>query len=355
MSIMKTYKLSPGFIKKKIVKTIFQTCAGIFMFIVLMSLFIHLKVSNFYNLIGMSLLVCFVRCRNNYKGLSTYEITLADESVRQKQAGLPAVEIRREDIVEIQEVPEKGLIVKSNNDKDSIVILPVIENYAEVRAQLQTWHEFTAGTVSFDRAGAGGRDGDKQSVGMNYLIEGPLMLFSTTVRAHVIRKRKKQVKALLQNTSWNEEYLKEAVKEIYNQVLTAWTGQDQDAARDYISERINKKHKMETDQKIANHQRKVLKNFNLRSASIVQFSAYRDNRKDSFWALIDESGVDYTIDIITGAVISGQQGVITYFDELWKFVRGDIEKGQKDWVLDEIIYEPSADELKKLDSSHVED
>lgn len=66
---------------------------------------------------------------------------------------------------------------------------------------------------------------------------------------------------------------------------------------------------------------------------------------DQFWAHLEGSMIDYTIDDTNHRVVSGNNKKAESFTELWKFVRsGD------SWVLDEIDQKVSLSDLKNFEA-----
>lgn len=142
---MKTYKLSPEYIKKTTINKILSRCVGVYIIFYFMNLIPPLKfgIDNPSSIIALLIVVTFWAyiTRRDYREMLEYEITLDDESIKRKEVDVPDVQIRRESIIEIQEDPKKGLTVRSNNVKESVTIPKGLENYAEVKSQLLDWHK----------------------------------------------------------------------------------------------------------------------------------------------------------------------------------------------------------------------
>ncbi len=101
-------------------------------------------------------------------------------------------------------------------------------------------------------------------------------------------------------------------------VQQAWTARNQDLARDCMSDALYERHKMQTDQLIANHQIDMLENIVIGNAHIIGASAA--SAFDSIVVAFTASMTDYTIDENTKAMVSGNHFQQT-FTEYWTFVR----------------------------------
>ena len=98
----------------------------------------------------------------------------------------------------------------------------------------------------------------------------------------------------------------------------AWQARNQDLARDVMSDAIYERHKMQTDQLLANHQIDMLENIVIGHANIVGVNA--GHPYDSIVVSFSASMTDYTIDENTKQVVSGNQYPKT-FTERWTFIR----------------------------------
>jgi predicted lipid-binding transport protein (Tim44 family) len=120
---------------------------------------------------------------------------------------------------------------------------------------------------------------------------------------------------------------------------------NQDLAKDRLSDGIFQKHKLQTDQMIAQRRKNMLENINLTQVDIVDVEDFLDNRKDRFWAHLEGSMIDYTIDDTNNRVVSGSNTKAESFTELWKFVRTG-----NTWVLNEIDQKVSLSDLKGFEA-----
>jgi len=199
----------------------------------------------------------------------------------------------------------------------------------------------------FARAGGGG--GGKGG-GIVYLILLPFFIIYSIILTFFIKKKNKEANALIEKIEkndkfWDMETVKKRVEQAYFKVQQAWTERDQDIAKDYMSEALYQKHKMQTDAMISNHEKNVLERINLKDARIVEVLDYKDDAKDKMWVYIRGSMIDYTIDDQTGNVKSGKDNEPEDFAELWKFIRYPHA-----WVLDEIDQTVTISELAGLAS-----
>jgi len=106
-------------------------------------------------------------------------------------------------------------------------------------------------------------------------------------------------------------------------VQQAWAGRNQDLARECMSDALYERHKMQTDQLIANHQIDVLENIVIGNAHIM--SATAGAAFDSITVAFTASMTDYTVDESTRKVVDGNQFRQT-FTEFWTFIRRGDQK-----------------------------
>ena len=106
-------------------------------------------------------------------------------------------------------------------------------------------------------------------------------------------------------------------------VQQAWAARNQDLARECLSDALYERHKMQTDQLIANHQVDVLENIVIGNAHIM--SATAGAAFDSITVAFTASMTDYTVDENTRKVVDGNQFRQT-FTEFWTFIRRGDQK-----------------------------
>ena len=213
---------------------------------------------------------------------------------------------------------------------------------ATITAALCFW--LAALETAWARAGGGGGGSHGRGGWLN-LIVLPIMLLYSAIITLKVREKSQACKELLtrlekQDPVWDLEAIRRRVSQVFFKVQEAWMERDQNLAKDCMSKAIFDKHKMQTDQLIAEHRRNVLEDINLAEIEIVDVEDFADNKRDRFWVYFKGSMKDFMADDRTRDIVSGkdsQEG----FTELWKFIReGDT------WVLDEIDQKVSLFDLK---------
>jgi hypothetical protein len=195
-------------------------------------------------------------------------------------------------------------------------------------------------------ARAGG--GRSKAGGIVVLILWPFFLIYSAIISYYAVKKNNQCKVLLRRISgidpaWAPTSLKKRIEKCYFKVQEAWGDRDQNIAKEFMSERLYKKHKMQTDDMLRRRHRNEMHTIKLIDAKIVEILDFKDDSKDSFWALIHGSMADYLIDERTNSIIDGDNE-IRDFKELWWFKReGDT------WVLDEIDQDVSISDIRSFD------
>lgn len=206
-------------------------------------------------------------------------------------------------------------------------------------------------TVEYAFARAGGGGGSSGGGGilttlLAFILAPFLLIYAAIVSVMLERKRNKAKRLLKQLESedplWNHRRMKARIEEIFLKVQKAWMERDQDIAKDFMSNRIYTKHKMQTDEMIENGRKNVLAKINLKEAMIISVADYNDDTKDSFSAHIKGSMIDYDVDDKTGNLLSGDKTKIETFKEIWHFIR----EGNK-WVLDEIDQNVTIGDIRK--------
>jgi predicted lipid-binding transport protein (Tim44 family) len=161
-----------------------------------------------------------------------------------------------------------------------------------------------------------------------------MLIYSAIITLKVREKSEacKELLAKLQKLDpvWDLDAIRRRVSEVFFKVQEAWMERDQNLAKDCMSKAIFDKHKMQTDELIAQHRRNVLEDINLIETEIVDVEDFADNKRDRFWVYLNGSMRDFMADDRTRDIVSGKD-TPEKFTELWKFIRaGDT------WVLDEI-------------------
>ncbi|MGE5474977.1 MAG: Tim44 domain-containing protein [Ignavibacteriales bacterium] len=197
------------------------------------------------------------------------------------------------------------------------------------------------------RAGGGSSSGGG---GILTLILLPFLLIYSAILTHQVSKKNKEAKELLErlsqyDSSWDINNIKHNIETAFFKIQEAWMERNQDMARDYLSDSLYEKHKMQTDTMIKNNEKNILRNISLKESKVVQVADYTDDSKDMMWVYIVGSMIDYTINDQTGKLISGEEDEQKAFSELWKFIRGP-----KGWVLDEIDQTVTIEDVKGFES-----
>jgi len=120
------------------------------------------------------------------------------------------------------------------------------------------------------------------------------------------------------DSNFDEQAFIDRANTAFFKLQQAWTARNQDLARDVMSEALYERHKMQTDQLLANHQIDLLQNIVIGHSRIVAVTAAAPY--DSIIVAFDASMTDYTIDENTKQVVDGDQYQKT-FTERWTFIR----------------------------------
>ncbi len=205
----------------------------------------------------------------------------------------------------------------------------------------------------FARAG-GGSSGGGGSGGIIGIILLPFFLIYAAFLHYKLNKKNKEAINLVDKIAkidpiWERNHIKARIEYVFYKVQNAWGERNQDLAKDCMSDRLYTKHKMQTDSMIEKNQIDNMELINLIEVRIVEAIDYKDDSKDTLWAYIKGSMIDYTTDLNTGRVISGKKDKSEEFTELWKFIRGE-----KDWVLDEIDQKVQITDFYKFHSKSEE-
>lgn len=70
---------------------------------------------------------------------SSYTIDITEHTVQQLRAGRKTVRIKRDEITDIDELPDTGLLIKTQRLLRVIMVPQEIEGYDEIKATLQGW------------------------------------------------------------------------------------------------------------------------------------------------------------------------------------------------------------------------
>lgn len=125
------------------------------------------------------------------------------------------------------------------------------------------------------------------------------------------------------DANFDERAFLDRAQTSFFKVQQAWAARNQDLARECMSDALYERHKMQTDQLIANHQIDVLENIVIGNAHIM--SASTGSAFDSITVAFTASMTDYTVDESTRKVVDGNQFRQT-FTEFWTFIRRGDQK-----------------------------
>ena len=118
--------------------------------------------------------------------------------------------------------------------------------------------------------------------------------------------------------AFDERAFLDRAQTAFFKIQEAWQARNQDLARDVMSDALYERHKMQTDQLIANHQIDMLENIVIGHAKIVEVTP--GTPYDSIVVAFTASMTDYTIDENTKQIVDGTR-VPSTFTEFWTYIR----------------------------------
>ena len=150
----------------------------------------------------------------------------------------------------------------------------------------------------------------------------------------------KQLMKILDNKdeAWKYKNVQQQVEKAYFILQKAWTDQELDKAREYMSKSLYDRFQSKLEWMQIKKQKNILKKISLIDAVPISINDDEDDSKDYIWYYIKGSMVDYTIDVDTKEIVDGKNAK-TRFIEYWKFCRKDKSK----WILCEILQEDEID------------
>lgn len=156
------------------------------------------------------------------------------------------------------------------------------------------------------------------------------------VRKVRLNKKKHKCISVMQNLSkydgnWNYDNLMKDIKDAFYMVQNAWRERNQDLAKEFMSEYLYGKHKIQTEEMKLLKEKNILENMILLDAIPIGLQDLGGINKDYIWVHIKAKCRDYTINEETNKIIEKKSSKRNYFEEYWKFIRT-----QKRWVLDDI-------------------
>ncbi len=155
-----------------------------------------------------------------------------------------------------------------------------------------------------------------------------------------IRKMNKETKSNLKNAYdkddfWSERELKGKVKEVYFIIQKAWSKQDLDTLKLYLTDRLYQQWSIKIEWQKYRHEQNVLTHLRLLSKDLILLNDDEDDTKDYFWVAIEGYMHDSTV--VDDEVVNFNNET---FIEYWKFVRND-----NSILLDDILQENQIDEV----------
>lgn len=155
------------------------------------------------------------------------------------------------------------------------------------------------------------------------------------LKVRLSKKKVKSVKAIKslseKDANWDYRYIKKDIEEAFYKVGVAWMERNQDLAKEYISEKLYNKHRMQNEWMIVRNEKNILKNMKLLGAKPIGVIDKVGTNKDCIWVHIKAKSIDYTINDETNEVIEGSPYKSVYYEEYWKFIKSEYR-----WILDEI-------------------
>lgn len=153
---MKTYKLSPEGLNKSISKILLRIIP-LSLLVLVAVLYMNsannsTSITTFFIiviLIAVVLLTISIQrgLKNQKESLLSYELVISDNSIVKKQLSLPTIEIEYSDIITIEEITYKGLIIKTK-DKYKVIGIPYyLIGYEEVKNTLSQYADIKKSTT----------------------------------------------------------------------------------------------------------------------------------------------------------------------------------------------------------------
>lgn len=155
-----------------------------------------------------------------------------------------------------------------------------------------------------------------------------------------IREMNKKTKSNLKiaydkDDFWSEKELKGKVKEVYFIIQKAWSKQDLDTLKLYLTDCLYQQWAIKIEWQKYRHEQNVLTHIRLLSKDLILLYDDEDNSKDYFWVAIEGYMHDSTV--VDNEVINVNNET---FIEYWKFVRNS-----NSILLDDILQESQIDEI----------
>lgn len=182
------------------------------------------------------------------------------------------------------------------------------------------------------------KSGVSESVMNVVFIRIPFAIVIVAIIIGRVRLTKKKTKSILaikelskSDYNWNYEEIKKDIEEAFYKVQIAWMERDQDLAKEYLSDELYFKHKLQTDLMKARKEKNILQNTTLLGVTPMGIQDCQGTDRDNIWVQIEAKSIDYTINDETNEVIDGDNHKCIQYQEYWKFIRRE-----ERWVLDQI-------------------
>lgn len=155
------------------------------------------------------------------------------------------------------------------------------------------------------------------------------------------KRHSKKIMRLLSNKdhTWKYKNIQKRVVDTYYNLQKAWTNQNLKIAKDYISPELYDMYEIRIEWMKMRKQKNILKKIKLKKVVPIQLNDDKDDSKDYIWYYIKGQMIDYTINVSTLEIVSGDT-VKSTFVEYWKF-----GKSNNKWVLKQIIQKKDQDKI----------
>ena len=174
---------------------------------------------------------------------------------------------------------------------------------------------------------------------------------NTIIRKVRLGKKKYKSISIIQNLSkcddnWNYSDIEKDIEAAFYMIQIAWRERNQDLSKEYMSDYLYGKHKLQTELMKIRKEKNILENLILLGATPIGLQDLGGINKDYIWVHIKAKSKDYTINEEANEVVKGKISEYVHFEEYWKFIRKS-----KRWVLDDIR---QIDDITNLDFFRIE-